>query len=113
MNVLALTGRLHGDPARKDTGSGVVCEWVLAVDGKPRLWITVETWGHLAGRCAQHLTAGRHIAVSGTLRTKQWVDAAGTRRERWYLRADHVTFLDPPANLQADTSGHPGAGAAS
>ena len=55
MNVLTLTGRLTADPVRRDTPKGVVCEFRLAVDGRPRLWITVQTWGQLAGRCAQHL----------------------------------------------------------
>ena len=67
MNVLTLTGRLGSDPVRRDTTNGVVCEFRLAVDGRPRIWITVETWGHLAGTCAQHLHDGRRVAISGTL----------------------------------------------
>ena len=87
MNVLTLTGRLTADPVRRDTPKGVVCEFRLAVDTRPRLWITVQTWGQLAGRCAQHLHAGRHVAVAGPL----------------VLRAS-----TPPAPASAPPAGTPG-----
>ncbi len=98
MNVVALTGRVIDDPVRKDTTKGVVAEWVLAVDGKQREWITVEVWGRLAGTCAAHLVAGRRISVSGALHTKKWNDASGARQERWYVKVSDVTFLDQPPN---------------
>ena len=96
MNVLTLTGRLGSDPVRRDTSNGVVCEFRLAVDGRPRIWITVETWGQLAGTCARHLRAGRRVAVTGTLAHQQFVTRAGEKAERWYARARDVTFLDHP-----------------
>lgn len=96
MNVLTLTGRLGSDPVRRDTSNGVVCEFRLAVDGRPRIWITVETWGHLAGTCARHLHDGRRIAITGTLAHQQYVNRAGQKAERWYAKARNVTFLDRP-----------------
>jgi single-stranded DNA-binding protein len=96
MNVLTVTGHLAGDPARRDTPRGVVCEFRLAVDGRPRLWLSVETWGQLAGRCAKHLHNGRHIAATGSLVCDEYVTRAGERANRWYLRATQLTFLDPP-----------------
>ena len=96
MNVLTVTGRLADDPVRRETSKGVVCEFRLAVDGRPRLHLTVQAWGHLAGRCAQHLVAGRRVGITGTLRHEQWVTRAGERADRWYTRATDVTFLDRP-----------------
>ena len=65
MNVVTLTGRLHNDPARRETSKGVVTTFRLAVDAnRHRLWIDIETWGQLAGT-ATHLTKGRHVAVTG------------------------------------------------
>jgi len=84
------------DPVRKDTRNGVVAEWAIAIDGKHREWIGIEVWGHLAGTCAQHLRAGRRIAVTGSLRTKQWNDRDGNRQRIWFCKANDVTFLDPP-----------------
>ena len=42
MNVLSVTGVLAADPVRRDTTKGVVCEFRLAVDSRPRLWIVVR-----------------------------------------------------------------------
>jgi single-stranded DNA-binding protein len=96
MNVLTVTGRLTTDPVRRDTSNGVVCELALAVDGRPRLWLAVETWGQLAGRCAQHLHSGRRVAVSGTLVCHEYANRAGERVTRWFVRANQVTYLDRP-----------------
>ncbi|MAT06825.1 MAG: hypothetical protein CL424_17465 [Acidimicrobiaceae bacterium] len=98
MNVLTVTGRLADDPIRRETSKGVVCEFRLAVDGRPRLYLTVQTWGHLAGRCAQHLTTGRHVGVTGSLRHDQWITKDDERADRWYVRATDVAFLDQPSD---------------
>ena len=101
MNVLTLTGRLTADPVRRDTAKGVVCEFRLAVDTRPRLWITVQTWGVLAGWCAQHLHAGRHVAVSGPLMCEEYATRAGEPASRWFTPATTVTYLDQ-RNTAAD-----------
>lgn len=98
MNVVAMTGRLTGDPARKETGKGVVTTFRIGSDDSPRVWVDVETWGHLAGTCAAHLGRGRHVAVAGSLAHREWTDGAGERRERWLVKASTVTFLDPPSH---------------
>lgn len=97
MNVVTFTGRLTGDPIRRDANKSVVCEFRLAVDSRPRLWIVVQTWGQLAGRCAQHLNSGRHVAVSGQLLCEEYVTRAGEKATRWFTRATIVTYLDQPA----------------
>jgi single-stranded DNA-binding protein len=96
MNVLTVTGRLTADPARRDTPKGVVCEFRVSVDTRPRLWIGVQAWGQLAGRCAQHLRAGRHVAIAGPLVCEDYVTRAGEKVTRWFTRATSVTFLDRP-----------------
>jgi single-stranded DNA-binding protein len=101
MNVLILTGRLTADPVRRDTPKGVVCEFRMTVDIRPRLWIPVQAWGQLAGRCAQHLRAGRHVAVAGRLICEEYVTRAGEKVTRWYTRATTVTFLDRPEHHDA------------
>jgi single-strand DNA-binding protein len=96
VNVLSLTGRLTADPVRRETSRGVVCEFRVAVDGRPRLWIGIEAWGQLAGRCAHHLRAGRRVAITGALVAEEYTSRAGDRLTRWYVRASTVTFLDRP-----------------
>ncbi len=104
MNVVTFTGRVKDDPVRKDTKHGVVAEWVLAVDGKNREWISVEAWGRLAGTCASYLRAGRRVAVTGELHTKQWNDSDGTRHKTWYVQGRDVTFLDSPTDNTPEPS---------
>ncbi len=101
MNVLTITGRLTADPVRRDTTRGVVTELRLAVDSRPRLWITVEAWGQLAGRCAQHLVLGRHTAVTGQLVCDEYL-RNGEKQTRWFCRATSVTFLDAPSSVSSE-----------
>lgn len=99
MNVITLAGRVASEPARRETTKGVVTEFRLAVECRPRLWIGVQTWGPLAGRAAQHLTLGRTIAVTGSLISDDYVTRAGTTATRWYVRATSVTYLHKPGAI--------------
>jgi len=97
MNVVTLTGRLHNDPARRETNKGIVATFRLAVDAnRHRLWIDVETWGQLAGTVHTHLAKGRLVAVTGSLRHTQYTDRDNQRLDHWYVAADRLSFLDPP-----------------
>jgi len=96
MNVITLTGRLLDDPARTDTAKGVKTTFRLDVDGRRQLRLPIATWNRLAGTCAAHLHRGRHIAVTGTLEHSSFTANDGTRRDRWEVVANAVTFLDAP-----------------
>jgi single-stranded DNA-binding protein len=100
MNVLTLAGRVASNPVRRETSRGVVCEFRLAVDCRPRLWIVVQTWGQMAGRAAQHVTTGRTIAVSGPLINESYATRSGETAVRWYVRATSLTYLDRPADVE-------------
>ena len=100
MNVLTLAGRVASNPVRRETTRGVVCEFRLAVDCRPRLWIVVQTWGQMAGRTAQHVTTGRTIAVSGQLINESYATRSGEPAVRWYVRATSLTYLDRPADVE-------------
>ena len=103
MNSINLTGRLTTDPARRDTASGVVAEFRLAVDGRPRrLWITVEAWAHEAGKIARHGLAGRHVAVTGRLVQDEYLTRTGHKHTAFKVVAHRVDFLDDPP----DGAGH-------
>ena len=53
MNVVAITGRLVSDVAHRHIdGHGAVAEFRIAVDGRSPIYLTVETWGHSAGKAA-------------------------------------------------------------
>ena len=94
--MITLAGRVSSNPARRETVRGVVCEFRLAVECRPRIWIVVQTWGPLAGRTAQHVTSGRTVAVTGSLISEGFATRSGETVVRWYVRATSLTYLDKP-----------------
>ena len=97
MNHITIAGRVDGDPVRREVNDSVVCVFRLA-SGRTgskagRLWIDIEAWGPLAGRCYQHLRKGRDVIVAGRLVQKQWADpATGDRRMRVLVKASEIDF---------------------
>jgi single-stranded DNA-binding protein len=99
MNVVAMTGRLASDVAhRQIDGHGAVAEFRFAVDGRSSIFLTVETWGHSAGKAASHLTKGRRIAITGRWAQREYLDRTngGQKRQIDYVVAHDITYLDPP-----------------
>jgi single-strand DNA-binding protein len=105
MNAVHLTGRLTRDPEMRATASSSdICGIRLAVDG-PRdadtTFIDVTASGKLAGNCAEYLTQGRPIAVSGRLSYGEWEAEDGSKRSKHEVIAHHqVDFL--PDGRQRD-----------
>ena len=106
MNTVQLIGRLTADPKADTTPTGKsVCRIRLAVPGFNRdatpVFIDVETWNKLAEACDQHLEKGRRVSVTGRIGHDQW-ETDGQKRQRHYVVADNVEFLDARKNGQAD-----------
>ena len=109
MNTITLVGHLQDDPARRDTTGGVVTTFRLAAqDRRHRLWIDVEAWGQLAG-IATRLTRGRQVGITGKLRNKPYTNAAGERRDHWYVAAIEISFLHSPEDGPSRTDPGPAA----
>jgi single-strand DNA-binding protein len=97
VNVVAFTGRLVSDVAHRNVdGHGAVAEFRIAVDGRNPIYLTVETWGHSAGKAASHLTKGRRIAISGRWAQREFLDRSDQRRQVDYVIAHDITYLDAP-----------------
>ena len=103
MNSINLTGRLTQDPDGRSTQSGTaVCSMRLAVqrqksrEGEERgaVFVDVTAFAGLADVCAKYLEKGRQVAVSGRLEHDHWQASDGTKRQRHYIVADAVEFLD-------------------
>ena len=95
MNTVCLTGRALQDPIRKETSRGVVAEFRIAVDGRKRVLVHVETWGQTAGVAVAHLCAGRHIGVTGRLAQRDYHDRETGQKRTWnYVVADAIHYLD-------------------
>lgn len=97
MNAVALVGRLTRDPVLSSAGERQVCEFRVAVPrsaGSPEAdFVDVACFGAVARTCAEHLSRGRLVAVSGRLRYSEW-DGDHGRRSKTDVVADSVDFLD-------------------
>jgi len=106
LNSVILIGRLVRDPDMRYTANGKgVCGFTLAVDRpftnqdgeREADFLDVVTWGKLAETCANHLSKGRLVAVSGRIQARTWQDQKGNRRKAVEVVAEQVRFLDRPA----------------
>ncbi len=107
MNTINLIGRLTQDPESRTTPSETtVCTMRLAVqrqksrDGNDRgaVFVDITCFAGLADVCGEHLVKGRRIGVSGRLEHNQWEAQDGSKRQRHYVVAEAVEFLDQKQN---------------
>lgn len=101
MNVVAMTGRLASEVAHRHIdGHGAVAEFRFVVDGRNPIYLTVETWGHNAGKAANHLTKGRRIAITGRWAQREYLDRKNDSQKRQvdYVIAHDITYLDLPTS---------------
>jgi single-strand DNA-binding protein len=105
LNTISLVGRLTQDPTRRETPTGhTVTDLRLAVDrrdsreGEDRgaVFVDVASWDGLAETAASYLAKGRLVAVNGRLEHDTWQAEDGTGRQRHYVVADTISFLDRP-----------------
>jgi single-strand DNA-binding protein len=106
LNSVALVGRLTTSVVLRETPSGrSVASLRIAVfqRGGRVSFQTITVWGKLAEICAQHLTKGRLISVSGRLDSRDWVATDGTKRSAVSVTAFQVQFLDrKPADIPTE-----------
>src|SRR6201986_3828931 len=99
MNSVSLTGTLVRDPEIKARGDRKICELRLAETGGRKdspLFVSVSTFGRQAETCGEFLSKGRHIAVTGQLRFREWEGDDGGKRSELSIAADRVDFLASP-----------------
>ncbi len=113
MNIVAMTAVLTRDPVLERHGEDTVCEMRVAERNSAgeALFITVAAFGDEAERCHTYLRKGRHVAISGRLRYREW-EAGGGRRSEHSIAAARVEFLSGgmrPAENETEAEGPPSA----
>jgi single-strand DNA-binding protein len=109
MNHGILSGRLTRDPELVHSGERAICKMRVAVDnGKyDTTYIDVASFDRQAHTCAEYLSKGRKVGVSGSLAYSEWRDDEGRRRERYNV-IGRVEFLDrPPAKRDPEPAEEP------
>lgn len=116
MNTVNLIGRLTRDPELRTMGETdrSVCELRLAVDqgvdgsGDKRdpLYIDVSTFDRQAAACAEHLSKGRQVAVSGRLVYREWTGDDNNKRSKHSV-IGRVEFLGGKPQGSQDNGSDP------
>ena len=102
MNKVYLIGNLTRDPEISTTTSGIsVCRMSIAVSrrfsnaegGRDTDFFNVTAWRGTADNCAKFLKKGNKVAVSGSIQTRNYEKADGTKGFSVDIIADEVEFL--------------------
>lgn len=100
MNQTNIIGNLGTDVSLRETGSGTpVCNFRVATNeyhnGKQYTeWHRVVVWGNQAKNCAQYLSKGRKVFISGSNKTRVWKDKDNLEHQTTEIHAQRVEFLD-------------------
>ena len=99
MNQVNMIGRLTRDPELVETKGGTaICNLRVAVDRRNRddgaVFVDVKAFEGQARACADHLSKGRQVAVTGRLELDEWEAKDGSgKRSRVYVIGERVQFL--------------------
>ena len=102
MNKVILIGRLTKDPEFTTTGSGIsVCRFALAVerkftnsDGEKEVdFLNIVAWRGLADNCNKYLRKGNKCGVVGSIQTRSYDAADGTKKYLTEIIAEEIEFL--------------------
>ncbi|MDJ0868528.1 MAG: single-stranded DNA-binding protein [Myxococcota bacterium] len=107
VNKVILIGNLGRDPELRYTKNGqAVANFSLATseqwnsrDGQREErteWHRIVAWAKTAELCAQYLSKGRTVYIEGQLRTRDWEDKEGNKRQTTEIHAQTVQFLGGP-----------------
>ena len=121
-NTVVLVGRLTRDPDLRFTQKGsAMCRFTIAVNRRYKdtatgewkddtSFIPVVVWRQAAEQCGQRLKKGSPVQVEGRLKSRQFEDKQGQKREVLEVEARRVQFLESYAAGEGKPSGAPAAG---
>ena len=103
MNRITIIGNLTRDPELRMTSNGIpVCSMTVAVNRRRRAqeaqetdYFNVTTWRQMAESCAQYLTKGKRVAVSGAVSMRTYEGRDGRLHASLEIQAEEVEFLTP------------------
>ena len=102
MNKVILIGRLTKDPELTTTGNGIsVCRFALAVErkftnanGEKEVdFLNIVAWRGLADNCNKYLRKGNKCGVVGSIQTRSYNAADGTKKYLTEIIAEEIEFL--------------------
>lgn len=119
MNKVIIIGNLTRNPEVRQAQSGdLVTTFTVAVNRRSRGdhpeadYFRVSAWGELGSVCAQYLSKGRKVCVTGSVRAQGYVGQDGTARASLEVQAREVEFLTPKAAAEQEDTAETVQGAA-
>lgn len=100
MNVYTIMGNLGRDPELRYTQNGkAVCNFSVAVDAgfgdnKSTTWVKCVVWGKGAEIVEKYFNKGSRICCTGEIRTDEYEDRDGNKRQSWELNVRDFDFVD-------------------
>lgn len=112
MNLVILLGNLGADPELRYTTNGTpVANFPLATTEKWKddqgvkqektTWHKIQAWGVNATNCANFLTKGSKLQITGKLDEQPWTDAQGIKRYPTFVIMKEMEMLGDPQQKQA------------
>lgn len=112
-NKAILGGRLTADPELKTTPSGLhVASFKLAInrrnsnkdgDEAKTDFIGCVAWRQTADFITSYFRKGSSICVVGSIQSRSWTDAQGTKHYATEVAVDEVSFVDSKGEFISDT----------
>lgn len=111
MNAVILVGRATKDIELRRTGSGTaVASFTLAVnrdfrtqDGQEADFIQCVAWKKTAELLEQYVHKGDRIAVSGSIRTRNYTGNDGRKVYITEVLANSIEFIETKREMQSDS----------
>ena len=111
MNKVVLIGNLTKDPELRVTNSGIsVCSFSIAVsrkfanqDGERETdFFNIVAWRERADTCNKFLRKGNKVCVAGSIQTRTYEAADGSKRQAVEIVMEDFEFLTPKNSNEGD-----------
>jgi single-strand DNA-binding protein len=99
VNKVILVGHLGRDPEIRVSKAGMnICNFSLAVsekskDGDTTEWFKIIAFDKLADICGKYLTKGKQVYIEGKIKTSEWTDKDGNKKQSWEVIANNLQML--------------------
>ena len=111
MNSVQIIGRLTASPELKHTQSGLaMTRFSVAVDRRVKQgeekqadFINIVAWKQTAEFICRYFNKGQRIALTGSIRTGNYTDKDGNKRNTFEVWAENVEFCDSKNSQKTDT----------
>ena len=107
MNKIMLIGRVTKDLELKQTTSGKsVCEFNIAVnrDKDNADFPMIQVWNSQAENLTKYQGRGSLVGITGELRTDNYTDKEGNKKQKVYVLANNIEYLERKEIVETPTS---------